>query len=128
MYKKILLSSIILIFIFISGFDKRIKIHIKYFVNVIDRFGLIVQRGFSESWRKESCISFEVCVLGCHRAYPFNGHHIFTFLQLYVSYAHGLFTSVGTVGFNYQFTKRVSVEAKSGENQAVDLIYTIERN
>ena len=48
--------------------------------------------------------------------------------RLYVSYAHGLFTSVGTVGFDYQLTKKISVEAESGEAQAIDLIYTIERD
>lgn len=48
--------------------------------------------------------------------------------KLYISYAYGLFSSVGTVGLDYQLTKKISVEAESGEAQAIDLIYTIERN
>lgn len=47
--------------------------------------------------------------------------------KLYVSYAYGLFSSVGTVGFDYQLTKKISVEAESGEGQSIDLLYTIER-
>jgi translocation and assembly module TamB len=48
--------------------------------------------------------------------------------KLFISYAYGLFSSVGTVGLDYQLTKKISVEAESGEAQAIDLIYTIERN
>ncbi len=47
--------------------------------------------------------------------------------KLYVSYAYGLFSSVGTVGFDYQLTRKISVEAESGEGQSIDLLYTIER-
>lgn len=48
--------------------------------------------------------------------------------KLYISYAYGLFSSAGTVGLDYQLTKKISVEAESGEAQAIDLIYTIERD
>jgi translocation and assembly module TamB len=47
--------------------------------------------------------------------------------KLYISYAHGLFSSAGTVGLDYQLSEKISVEAESGEAQAIDLIYTIER-
>ncbi|MBT8124508.1 MAG: translocation/assembly module TamB domain-containing protein, partial [Gammaproteobacteria bacterium] len=48
--------------------------------------------------------------------------------KLYISYAYGLFSSAGTVGLEYQLTKKISVEAESGEAHAIDLIYTIERD
>jgi translocation and assembly module TamB len=48
--------------------------------------------------------------------------------KLYISYAYGLFSSAGTVGLDYQLTEKISVEAESGEAQAIDLIYTIERD
>ncbi len=48
--------------------------------------------------------------------------------KLYISYAYGLFSSAGTVGLEYQLTKKISIEAESGEAQAIDLIYTIERD
>ena len=48
--------------------------------------------------------------------------------KLYVSYAHGLFSPVGTVGFDYQLTKRFSIEAETGTEQTIDLIYTFEKD
>ena len=47
--------------------------------------------------------------------------------KLYVSYVQGLFTPVGTVGFDYQLTKSLSIEAESGLDQSIDFIYKIER-
>ncbi len=47
--------------------------------------------------------------------------------DLYVGYALGLFDQAGTVRLEYRLTDNWSLEAKSGEAQSMDLIFTIER-
>lgn len=46
--------------------------------------------------------------------------------NLYVRYAYGLFNRIGTIKLVYRLTRRFSVEASSGENQSLDLIYSVE--
>lgn len=47
---------------------------------------------------------------------------------LYVSYGLGLFDTVNTLRLRYQFNRRLSVEATSGEESAADFFYTFERD
>lgn len=47
---------------------------------------------------------------------------------LYVSYGLGLFDTVNTLRLRYQFNRRLSVEAASGEQSAADFFYTFERD
>lgn len=47
---------------------------------------------------------------------------------LYVSYGLGLFDTVNTVRLRYQFNRRLSLEAESGEESSADLFYSFERN
>ncbi|MFU8895174.1 MAG: translocation/assembly module TamB domain-containing protein [Gammaproteobacteria bacterium] len=47
---------------------------------------------------------------------------------LYVSYGLGLFDAVNTLRLRFQISQRLSLEAKSGEESAADLFYTIERD
>jgi len=46
--------------------------------------------------------------------------------DLYVRYAYGLFNRIGTIKLVYRLSRRFSVEASSGENQSLDLIYSVE--
>ncbi|MCC5793427.1 MAG: translocation/assembly module TamB domain-containing protein [Chromatiales bacterium] len=46
--------------------------------------------------------------------------------DLYVRYAFGLFNRIGTIKLVYRITRRFSVEASSGENQALTLLYSVE--
>ncbi len=47
--------------------------------------------------------------------------------DLYVGYALGLFDQAGTAKLRYRLSENWSLEAKSGEAQSMDLIFTIER-
>lgn len=46
--------------------------------------------------------------------------------NLYVRYAYGLFNRIGTIKLAYRLSRRFSVEASSGEDQSLDLIYSVE--
>jgi len=46
--------------------------------------------------------------------------------DLYVRFAYGLFNRVGTVLARYRIARNVSIEAASGEDQSLDLIYSVE--
>ena len=48
--------------------------------------------------------------------------------KLYVKYIVGLFDSLQKVAVNYQVNKRLELEATSGVNQSIDLIYKIDTN
>ncbi|MGD8308311.1 MAG: translocation/assembly module TamB domain-containing protein [Chromatiales bacterium] len=48
--------------------------------------------------------------------------------DLYVSYAVGLFDPQGALVLRYRLTDRLRLEAQSGEQQGVDLIYDVERD
>ncbi len=45
--------------------------------------------------------------------------------DLYIRYSYGVFDSLGTVRVTYKIGGRLSIEASSGEEQALDLIYSI---
>nr|WP_240901906.1 translocation/assembly module TamB domain-containing protein [Wenzhouxiangella sp. XN24] len=47
---------------------------------------------------------------------------------LYVSYGLGLFDAVNTLRLRYQITRRLSIEAVSGDQAEADLFYTFERD
>lgn len=47
--------------------------------------------------------------------------------DLYVRFSYGLFSRIGTVLARYRLGRNVSIEAASGEDQSLDLIYSIER-
>jgi translocation and assembly module TamB len=46
--------------------------------------------------------------------------------SLYVRYAYGLFNRIGTIKLVYRLSRRISIEASSGEYQSMDLIYSVE--
>jgi len=48
--------------------------------------------------------------------------------DLYVSYALGLFDPQGALVLRYRLSKRLRLEAQSGKQQGVDLIYGVERD
>jgi translocation and assembly module TamB len=48
--------------------------------------------------------------------------------DLYVSYALGLFDPQGALVLRYKLTERLRLEAQSGAQQGVDLIYDVERD
>jgi translocation and assembly module TamB len=47
--------------------------------------------------------------------------------DLYVRYAYGLFNRIGTFFVNYRLGGGVSIEAGSGQEQTLDLIYSVDR-
>ncbi len=48
--------------------------------------------------------------------------------DLYVRFTYGLFNRIGTVLARYKIGRNVSIEAGSGEDQSLDLIYTVEKD
>jgi translocation and assembly module TamB len=47
--------------------------------------------------------------------------------RIYVYYAIGLFDQASKLALDYQLSRRVKLEAISGKNQSMDIIYRIER-
>lgn len=47
--------------------------------------------------------------------------------RLYMRYTYGIFNRIGGLLFRLRLTDRISLETRSGENKAMDLIYTVER-
>lgn len=45
--------------------------------------------------------------------------------DLYIRYSYGVFDSLGTIRVTYKIGRRLSIEASSGEEQALDLIYSV---
>jgi translocation and assembly module TamB len=45
--------------------------------------------------------------------------------DLYIRYSYGVFDNLGTVRVTYKIGRRVSIEASSGEEQSLDLIYSV---
>ena len=45
--------------------------------------------------------------------------------DLYIRYSYGVFDSLGTIWVTYKIGRRLSIEASSGEEQALDLIYSV---
>ena len=48
--------------------------------------------------------------------------------DLYVRFAYGLFSRIGTVLARYRIGRNLSIEAASGEDQSLDLIWSVERD
>jgi translocation and assembly module TamB len=48
--------------------------------------------------------------------------------DLYLRFTYGLFNRIGTVLARYRLNRNLSVEAASGEEQSLDLVYSIERD
>ena len=48
--------------------------------------------------------------------------------KLYLRFSYGLFNRIGTVLARYRIGRRMSIEASSGEDQALDLVYSVERD
>jgi translocation and assembly module TamB len=47
--------------------------------------------------------------------------------RLYARYAYGVFSRLGTLLLQYRLSERLTLEAGSGENQTIDLLYTVEK-
>ena len=47
--------------------------------------------------------------------------------DLYVRFTYGLFNRIGTLLARYRLGRNVSIEAASGEDQSLDLIWSVER-
>lgn len=48
--------------------------------------------------------------------------------DLYLRFSYGLFNRIGTVLARYRLNRNFSIEAASGEEQSLDLIYSVERD
>jgi translocation and assembly module TamB len=48
--------------------------------------------------------------------------------DLYVRFTYGLFNRIGTVLARYKIGRNLSIEAASGEDQSLDLIYSVEKD
>ena len=48
--------------------------------------------------------------------------------RLYVRYSYGLFSRIGGLLVRFGFSDKLSVEARSGDEDSVDLLYTVERD
>jgi translocation and assembly module TamB len=48
--------------------------------------------------------------------------------RLYVRYSYGLFNRVGGLLVRFQFSDRLSIESRSGDEDSVDLLYTVEKD
>jgi translocation and assembly module TamB len=47
--------------------------------------------------------------------------------RLYIRYSYGLFNRIGGLLMRFSLSERLSLETRSGDNRAMDLIYTVER-
>jgi translocation and assembly module TamB len=47
--------------------------------------------------------------------------------RLYARYAYGVFSRLGTFLVRYRMTEKLTLEAASGETQAIDVLYTVEK-
>lgn len=48
--------------------------------------------------------------------------------DLYLRFSYGLFNRIGTVLARYRLSRNFSIEAASGEDQSLDLVYSVERD
>ncbi|MCC7490223.1 MAG: translocation/assembly module TamB domain-containing protein [Gammaproteobacteria bacterium] len=48
--------------------------------------------------------------------------------DLYLRFSYGLFNQIGTVMARYRLNRHLSIEASSGEDQSLDLVYSVERD
>jgi len=47
--------------------------------------------------------------------------------RLYARYAYGVFSQLGMIVIRYKLTNRLSLEAGAGENQSIDILYTVDK-
>lgn len=47
--------------------------------------------------------------------------------RLYARYAYGVFSRLGTLLLRYRLSKRMTLEAGAGENQSIDVLYSVEK-
>jgi translocation and assembly module TamB len=47
--------------------------------------------------------------------------------RLYVRYAYGVFTQIGNLLLRYKLSKRLTIEAGTGESESMDLLYLVEK-
>ncbi|MDH4048247.1 MAG: translocation/assembly module TamB domain-containing protein [Gammaproteobacteria bacterium] len=47
--------------------------------------------------------------------------------RLYVRYAYGVFSQIGNLLLRYKLSKRLTIEAGTGESQSMDLLYLVEK-
>jgi len=48
--------------------------------------------------------------------------------RLYARYAFGVFSRLGVLFLRYRLSARLSLEASTGENQSIDVLYSVEKN
>jgi autotransporter translocation and assembly factor TamB len=46
---------------------------------------------------------------------------------VYLRYAYGVFSQVGNLLLRYKLSKRLTIEAGTGESQSMDLLYIVEK-
>ena len=47
--------------------------------------------------------------------------------RLYARYAYGVFSRLGTLLLRYRMSRTLTLEAGAGENQSIDVLYSIEK-
>lgn len=47
--------------------------------------------------------------------------------RLYARYSYGVFSRLGTLLMRYKLSQRLSLEAGAGENQSIDVLYSVEK-
>jgi translocation and assembly module TamB len=47
--------------------------------------------------------------------------------RVYLRYAYGVFSQVGNLLLRYKLSKRLTIEAGTGESQSMDLLYIVEK-
>lgn len=47
--------------------------------------------------------------------------------RLYARYAYGVFSRLGTLLLRYRLSERMTLEAGAGDNQSIDILYSVER-
>jgi translocation and assembly module TamB len=47
--------------------------------------------------------------------------------RLYARYAYGVFSRLGTLLLRYKLSRTLSLEAGAGENQSIDVLYSVEK-
>jgi translocation and assembly module TamB len=48
--------------------------------------------------------------------------------RLYIRYSYGLFNRIGGLLLRFKVNDRLSIETQSGDQQSMDLLYTVEKD
>jgi autotransporter translocation and assembly factor TamB len=48
--------------------------------------------------------------------------------NVYVRYSYSLFNRIGGLLLRFRFNDRFSIETRSGDQDSIDLLYTVEKN